>query len=72
MRPMRAAAARTPGADIRPDRDVVFAAAVGAGVVLGAALVRTSFSPKRKWGPRRGPAGAFDACVRHLGSVLQE
>jgi hypothetical protein len=36
-----------------------------AGVVVAAALVRVTFAPKRKWGPRGGVLTACAACLRN-------
>ena len=55
-----------PGAPLTRDDDVVFAAAVSAGVVLAASAVVSGFATKRKWGPRRGIAMLCDGCVRSL------
>ena len=57
---------REPGAPLVRDDDVVFAAAVSAGVVLAAAAVCSAFAVKRKWGPRRGMLAACDGCMRAL------
>ena len=57
-----------PGAPLTRDDDVVFAAAVSAGVVLAAAAVYSGFAAKRKWGPRRGMLGACDGGMRSLRS----
>jgi len=53
-----------PGAPLTRDDDVVFAAAVSAGVVLAASAVVSGFATKRKWGPRRGMAMICDGCLR--------
>ena len=55
-----------PGAPLTRDDDVVFAAAVSAGVVLAASAVVCGFATKRKWGPRRGMLMLCDACLRSL------
>ena len=55
-----------PGAPLMRDDDVVFAAAVSAGVVLSASAVVSGFATKRKWGPRRGMLMLCEGCLRSL------
>ena len=65
-RGVRHAELHDPGAPLTRDDDVVFAAAVSAGVVLAASAVVSGFATKRKWGPRRGMLMLCEGCVRSL------